>query len=112
MWINEKLDNQTRRRREAEGAVVSYDSGSALDAKGSKLYSALPCVAPYGIYSVCPKGVSALVLPLERGSVSLGVVSDGVQGLEPGEIMLRSSGGATLVLKNDGSIEANGKVIG
>lgn len=112
MWINEKLENQTRRRREAEGAVVSYDSGAAVDAKGSKLHSALPCAAPYGVYSVCPKGETALVLPLERGSAVLGVISGGSQGLEPGEIMLRSAGGATLKLKNDGTIEANGRVIG
>ena len=54
------------------------------------------------------EGESAVVLPLEDGEVCLGVVGS-ADGLEEGELMLRSKGGASLVLKNDGRVLVNGR---
>ena len=48
------------------------------------------------------------MLPLEDGEVCLGVIGS-ADGLEEGEIMLRSKGGASLVLKNDGRVLVNGR---
>lgn len=48
--------------------------------------------------------------PSANGQICIGApVKD--KELQPGEIMLYSAGGATLVLKNDGTILANGKVL-
>lgn len=65
---------------------------------------------PYGFASVVPVGESAVVLPLANGEVSLGVLAKNV-GLDEGEVMLSSKGGASIVLKNDGRVLINGKVV-
>ena len=61
-----------------------------------------------GFFSLPPGGESAVVLPLEDGEVCLGVIGE-ADGLEEGEVMLRSRGGASLTLKNDGRVLVNGR---
>ena len=51
-----------------------------------------------------------VVLPLDDGEVSIGVLA-AAENLSEGEVMLRSSGGASIVLKNDGTVLINGRVI-
>ena len=58
-----------------------------------------------------PAGESAVVLPLSDGEVELGVLSRAV-GLDEGELMLYSKGGASIVLKNDGRVIINGQEYG
>ncbi len=111
MWLSKSIEEQTRRSRGAEDARVTSSRGSVIDANGTKPHGEIKCVAPFGIASVMPDGVQTIVLPIGGGSVSLGMVAESVQGLSPGEVMLYSAGGARLVLKNDGSIVANGRVI-
>ena len=70
----------------------------------------LPICAPYGVLSIPPAGERAVVLPLDDGEVSIGVLA-AAENLSEGEVMLRSSGGASIVLKNDGTVLINGRVI-
>ena len=49
------------------------------------------------------------MLPLVSEQACLGVVAQD-KNLEEGELMLYSKGGASIVLKNDGSVVINGKV--
>ena len=51
------------------------------------------------------------MLPLRDGETALGVLHSG-SGLEPGEVMLYSKGGASIVLKNNGSVLINGREVG
>jgi hypothetical protein len=53
---------------------------------------------------------SVPVLPdsLDDGEVSLGVLAD-TDGLQEGELMLKSRGGASIVLKNNGKVLINGR---
>ncbi len=51
------------------------------------------------------------MLPLRDGETALGVLH-GSGGLEPGEVMLYSKGGASIVLKNNGSVLINGREVG
>ena len=60
---------------------------------------------------VPPAGEQAVVLPLSGGAVTLGVLADAGE-LEEGEVMLRSRGGASIVLKNDGRVLINGREMG
>lgn len=111
MWLTRSIEEQTRRQRSAEDATVTSSSGSAIDALGTKLHGELPSVAPFGIACVPPDGTQAIVMPVSDGSVALGILMQDCKELSPGEIMLYSAGGARLILKNDGTIVANGKVI-
>lgn len=111
MWLSKNIEEQTRRQRTAEGAEVTASANAQIDANGTKAHASLPCVAPYGIASLMPSGNQAILIPLDAGSVALGVIQPKVEILEPGELMLYSAGGASLVLKNDGTIVANGTVI-
>ena len=46
----------------------------------------------------------------ERRKGRIGVLA-AAENLSEGEVMLRSSGGASIVLKNDGTVLINGRVI-
>ena len=110
MWLTKNLEEQTRRQRSAENARVTASSGAQLDAIGHKSHAAQPCVAPYGIAYVVPSGSQCVLLPLGEGSASIGVIAPDNE-LQPGEIMLYSSGGASIVLKNSGEVIINGKAV-
>ena len=104
MWLLRYITNHSLA---APGAVRGDFRGSAaVDAAGE--HKDLSLCAPYGFFSLPPGGESAVVLPLEDGEVCLGVVGS-ADGLEEGELMLRSKGGASLVLKNDGRVLVNGR---
>ena len=103
MWLLRYITNHSL---SAPGAVRGDFRGGSVDAAGE--HKDLSLCAPYGFFSLPPEGESAVVLPLEDGEVCLGVVGS-ADGLEEGEIMLRSKGGASLVLKNDGRVLVNGR---
>lgn len=93
-----------------KGNVSSVKSGD-LSVNSSKQHKQLRTCLPYGVFSVPPVGECAVVLPLDDGEISLGVMAN-PEGLEEGEIMLKSKGGASIVLKNDGRVLINGEVYG
>ncbi len=111
MWLSKSIEEQTRRTRGAEDARVTASRGARIDASGTKPHGELRCVAPFGIASVMPDGVQAVILPIGGESVAIGALAQNLSELSPGEVMLYSAGGARLILKNDGSIIANGRVI-
>ncbi|MCQ4021533.1 MULTISPECIES: hypothetical protein [unclassified Ruminococcus] len=111
MWLTKNLEEQTRRQRSAENARVTASSGAHIDANGSKPHAAQPCVAPYGFAYAMPGGSRCVLIPLGEGCASIGVIVP-ENNLEPGEVMLYSSGGATIVLKNSGEVLINGKAVG
>ncbi len=63
---------------------------------------------PYGLECIPPKGKRAAVFQAGRSLIVSGFESSGHLQLEPGEIGLFSSGGASLILKNDGRVLING----
>lgn len=105
MWL---LSYMTKNSLDSPNAVKGnvYENGTAVASSGE--HRSLRACLPYGIASIPPKNECAVVLPLDDGEVSLGVLSD-TEGLEEGELMLSSSGGATIVLKNDGRVLINGR---
>ncbi|MGN0441468.1 MAG: hypothetical protein ACI4FO_02055 [Acutalibacteraceae bacterium] len=111
MWLTKNLEEQTRRQRNAEKASVTAATGAYLDANGTKSHAAQPCVAPYGMAYVIPGGSRCVLLPLGEGCASIGVFAPDNE-LEPGEVMLYSAGGASIVLKNSGEVLINGKAVG
>lgn len=111
MWL---MNYITKNSMTSPGAVkgelsVSEANGAAVSASGEHKH--LSFCFPYGVASKPPSGEKAVVLPLSDGEVGLGVIASNV-GLEEGEIMLYSKGGASIVLKNNGKVLINGREFG
>ena len=86
-------------------------AGAKVSVSAAAEHTGIPTAAPYGIAYVPPIGARSLVLPSDSGSVYLGVIETPVSGLEQGELMLYSAGGASIVLKNDGRVLINGRAV-
>lgn len=111
MWL---LDYITGNSISAPGAVkgeLNVNASGVTSVASSGEHKGLDLCFPYGVVSVPPSGERAVVLPLADGEVGLGVLSKGV-GLEEGELMLFSKGGASIILKNDGRVLINGREYG
>lgn len=111
MWLMKQMAaNNIGRKNTADKGTVALSGGGSVNVRAAGEHVGVPIAAPYGIAYVPPEGADAVLLPASGGSICIGsVVKD--KGLEAGEIMLYSAGGAELILKNDGTILANGKVI-
>lgn len=110
MWLLKNMAQNSKKEKNADRGEIALPGGTEVDISASGEHIGVPLCAPCGIAYVPVQGEQAVILPGENGGVCLGSpVRD--KGLSPGEIMLYSQGGATLVLKNDGSILANGRDI-
>lgn len=96
--------------RTAEFAQIASIQHNEVSTNGGVPYVNIPVVSPYGIVAVPPKGTKAVVLPTGNTAVCLGTPQK-VENLKEGEVMLFSSGGASIVLKNDGRVLINGKEV-
>ncbi len=111
MWISESLSKTSIAKPTAvRGNVVGSKTGKT-EVVSSAEYKGLKCVTPYGVISIPPVSEEAVVLPLVDNEVCIGVVTE-VASVQPGEILLKSKGGAEIYLKNDGSVYINGAKVG
>ena len=104
MWLMSYITNNSISSPNAVKGELS--AGGAVSSSGE--HKGVEMCFPYGVVSIPPAGERAVVLPLDDGEVGLGVLKKAV-GLEAGELMLYSKGGASLVLKNDGRVLINGR---
>lgn len=109
MWLMSYMTKNSITSPRAVAGDVKGQDGKTVIASGE--HKNLALCAPYGVYAVPPVGARAVVLPLDDGEVSLGVIAPSAE-LAEGEIMLRSAGGASVVLKNDGRVLINGREFG
>ncbi len=88
-----------------KGKVIVGGKNPSVSACGEK--KNLRQVHPYGIYFVYPNGEN---IELDEKKI-LGSVdeTDERENLEAGEILIKSMGGAKIVLKNDGKVVINGR---
>ncbi len=110
MWLTSFLN------KENKGAVARMGSVSGADSKGvnidaSTQHRGVNVVAPFGIAYVPPVGEGAVVVPFDGGEACVGVLTEAPVKLQRGELMLYSMGGASIILKNDGSVHINGKQV-
>ena len=109
MWLSQKAT-------EAAGGHqlgrVTGQNGNAVLVQSDTNYQSLRLAGPYGITSVPPANAVAVVLANGTGDgsndVCIGTRIDTVQ-IQPGELLLRSAGGATIYLKNTGEVVINGQ---
>ncbi len=105
MWISQQMIEANSKRPAADIAAVT-GTGTAQGADG---YHSLPFAGPWGIAYQPPNAAQAVVVSTTAGDTCIGALAQD-KDLKPGELMLFSSGGAEIYLKNNGEIEINGQV--
>ena len=110
MWISRYVTGNSL-GRESAGVGEVRSAGTKLSVSGSDDRADVMTAAPYGIAYVPPVGTRTLVMPTDGGAVCMGVIGAPDVRLEQGELMLYSSGGARIVLKNDGRVLINGRAV-
>ena len=110
MWLIRKTAGGQQDRSGAFTRLTSATSGEEYIV-GAYESRQLPVCAPYGVYARPVQGQETVVLSAQGGAqLCLGSVTGGwPEGLQPGEILLRSAGGASIKLCSDGKILLNGK---
>ncbi len=112
MWINEYMAAQPLGTSSAATGQIRSAANGSVAVSSTRDYGALPMLAPAGVACVPVPGASTVVMDSAGGAVCLGVVAIPPEPLEPGEVMLYSAGGASIVLKNSGKVLINGREVG
>ena len=111
MWISNKIavDDKLKRRKTSSGEVTMVDDGKVI-VQNSNEYRDISIVSPGGIAYVPVQGDKALIIPVGEENICIGIIGE-KKGLEAGELMLSSHGGAKIILKNNGEVVINGTTI-
>lgn len=110
MWISNKIASLNNNKNIIQEGEITQFSTNMVYVENDEEHRSINVLAPYGIAYVPPQGEDAIVLKLDNKSICAGMVMPNKE-LEEGELMLFSSGGASIVLKNDGKVLINGKEI-
>lgn len=105
MWITQQILAAQSARPAADLARMT---GNAA-ARGASEYCGLPFAGPWGIAYQPPDAAQAVIVATSAGDACIGTLAAD-RDLKPGELLLYSSGGAELYLKNNGDIVINGQV--
>ena len=106
MWLTDAIANNSQNGAPFT-AVVASGGGAAVQL-GGETGAQAELFLPYGMESIPPKGERTAVIPSGSTLCAVGVRCGSRLSLEPGEVGLFSSGGASIVLKNDGRVLING----
>ena len=108
MWLAKQMAART-------GGAESVTAGHVTAAQGTLTVSAdgeyrdVSVYAPSGIAARPKIGDQVLLIEMDGEKQMAGAKCD-MEGLLPGELRLRSAGGAEIVLKNNGQVVINGQV--
>jgi phage gp45-like len=89
---------------------VTISSSQGIEAGATVNSRHINSYSPYGFESTPPVGEEVIIIPSSDGQVALGT-KNAPSSLKSGEVRLSSVGGASIVLKNDGTIAINSLVI-
>lgn len=109
MWITEQL-GQKEGQAVATTADVTMTDKNKVSTSGSENLKGVPVFSPFGVQSIPPAGTTVLLVNADKGAVCCGSINN-KGNLEAGEVKIYSSGGASIVLKNNGDILLNGAKI-
>lgn len=108
MWLAKQMAARADGSEQATaGHVTAVKTGLTVSADGE--YRDVSMYAPPGISSRPKMGDPVLLLEANGEKQMVGAKCD-TEGLLPGELRLRSAGGAEIVLKNNGQVVINGRV--
>lgn len=105
MWLSQQVIAAQNRKTAAQVAEVT---GAAV-MQGENEYRSIPLLGPWGIAYLPPNAAKTVVVGTGSGNACIGAVTE-EKGIAPGELLLFSSGGASIYLKNSGEIVINGQV--
>ena len=111
MWISRYVTENSFTKDSPSVGVIRAAGGDKVSVSATNEHLGVPVAAPYGIAYRPAVGERSLVLPTEAGDVCIGVITEAQSELQPGELMLCSAGGASIVLKNDGRVLINGRAV-
>ena len=111
MWINEYMTGRSFSAAGASAGEIRSANNGNVSVSATRDYGALPLIAPAGIAYVPVAGAPTVVMEGAGGAVCLGVAVTPPEELQPGELMLYSAGGASIVLKNSGKVLINGREV-
>lgn len=111
MWINEYMTGRSFSAAGASAGEIRSANNGNVSVSATRDYGALPLIAPAGIAYVPVAGAPTVVMEGAGGAVCLGVAVTPQEELQPGELMLYSAGGASIVLKNSGKVLINGREV-
>lgn len=94
----------------AQLATALPMAGGGLVTEGQDITEGVPLFAPSGIRYAPAEGEQLLLLPFGDYYVCVGALVS-TQEVAPGELVLKSAGGALLQLKNSGEVCINGLII-
>lgn len=104
MWLSQKMIAAEKKQPSAELAEVTGEASM----QGANTYRGVPIAAPWGVASLPPNSARAVLVDTGSGITCVGAITED-RGLEPGELMLYSAGGAEIHLKNNGEVVINGQ---
>ena len=109
MWLGKQVAGTSGGYAPFSGQML--DLGGTFAVTGAAEYRAPTVTAPWGICYRPPAGTQAVLIPAQNGVVYLGVrmEAEKLTGLQEGELLLYSSGGASVRLTNDGRVLINGR---
>lgn len=111
MWISNKIAlREKSKERKASSADVTLIDGGNIVVQNSNEYRGIKVVSPRGIAYMPVQGDKTVVIPVGDENVCIGAINESAE-LEAGELMLYSSGGAKIVLKNNGEVLINNTTI-
>lgn len=90
----------------SQGKILNGQN-NMVSAQGRTELRRAQSIRPYGFFSIMPEGCGSVIID---GKI-MGTVQSAEEfgGCEPGEVVIRSMGGAEIRLCNDGSITINGQ---
>ncbi len=109
---NARIRDIQRHTTIASEITTVTSPGKTINALGTGEYREVPLIAPFGIRWNPPGGCNVQLIKnwnSAEAAVALGTIVD--EAVEPGEIQLFSKGGASLHLKNDGTILINNRLL-
>lgn len=110
MKLTKRLIKRKRTEMICSSGKISAGADRRISTNDIDGASQSSIVAPFGLICIPASNADGVVVPTSAGSMCIGMrIPYNNFDLQPGEVMLYSSGGATLVLKNDGKIYANGR---
>lgn len=107
MWVSKEIVSGENEKNNIFFGKVTNASSAGLNVQADVENRDTKVVSPYGIVSIPEIGSKVVMTKIEDKFLMSGSLQDNVS-LEPGELMLYSAGGASIVLKNDGKVLING----
>lgn len=107
MWLSKEICESKGESTKADIGPINGIIGDTVTVQGKQEYREIPLSLPFGIVAIPKEGTKGVVIPTENGYVCSGTIPDNIE-LDPGEVMLYSWGGASIILKNNGQVLING----